>query len=763
MNKESLLSFGAKTQSSNLDGFPSHLGCGVLAPLQRNIITRRNVNKRAKLVSEDDQTNYKRVVEDKRNYLHNVVQIILSGGGRDLPVCEINKHVTALANYKHSEQARLGDFVLNAIDKTFKDTVQQKAWNALNIDNGVTASKVFVEEFNSWNANLELLLKAFLYLDRVYLLLHPKKQPIQEHGLRLFAETCLGEDSEHFRLIIEKLIKSMHSTIIEDPGLIDHKAFISLMRLIGRIDFDKTYVLIMGLEKVLSLNYYHWNSLWMQSPTTYFDKVLSNLRNDILLFKQMGYNETAATFARQVLRHTIITDLSKVLSTCLAPLLDTTRSTDLGILIKYLLAEGETVNADYVKEVIYYFGMHIQAESGRTLESCSISGKNPIPELIKLRDRYFDVCKNLLYVNADKFEFEVRSALSTTISSADNQNFCLRQFSKYCDSFFKSKEIDIDAFISTLIAFFKLTENKSKLLSNYERDLSKRLLLGRNFNFSMECKIVESLLSEVGEGVDGSKLKYMIGDLRRCYDEYSHVNVDINFFPLVLQKSNWPDVPKHSTDIKLPEALQHALTTFTDYYVRSNKKHKYQQLDWTNYMFHQLTLLVHFDKGPKDLQVNLLQATVILLFSEIDTITFKELHERTGIDELLLHKVVSSLSSTKFPLLRRDGERFAFNFTFWDKAQKIRPPMSKDKENAITEAVKKAEKRIRDDEIKAAVVRNMKANKTMLYPELIGQVLMQLKSEGEILVTDMKKAVEQLIEQEYFKRSDDGQTLIYIP
>lgn len=271
------------------------------------------------------------------------------------------------------------------------------------------------------------------------------------------------------------------------------------------------------------------------------------------------------------------------------------------------------------------------------------------------------------------------------------------------------------------------------------------------------------MLSEVGEGVDGSKLKYMIGDLRRCYDEYSHVNVDINFFPLVLQKSNWPDVPKHSTDIKLPEALQHALTTFTDYYVRSNKKHKYQQLDWTNYMFHQLTLLVHFDKGPKDLQVNLLQATVILLFSEIDTITFKELHERTGIDELLLHKVVSSLSSTKFPLLRRDGERFAFNFTFWDKAQKIRPPMSKDKENAITEAVKKAEKRIRDDEIKAAVVRNMKANKTMLYPELIGQVLMQLKSEGEILVTDMKKAVEQLIEQEYFKRSDDGQTLIYIP
>ncbi len=63
--------------------------------------------------------------------------------------------------------------------------------------------------------------------------------------------------------------------------------------------------------------------------------------------------------------------------------------------------------------------------------------------------------------------------------------------------------------------------------------------------------------------------------------------------------------------------------------------------------------------------------------------------------------------------------------------------------------------------VDAAIVRTMKARKTIAMNQLISEVIGQMKSRFSTDSKLIKKRIESLMEREYIQRSSDGQTLEY--
>lgn len=759
---EKALAFGNSNAIGDFEGLPHHLGSGSLPALQRNVLKAGGSRHKSKRPSEHEMARHQKKLDELRSSLEAVAEAVILGSDFRQAITCVNRDVVALSTYKHSEQARLSDFIFRRIDIEFKEVHQEKLVERLQEPFN---TRFFIEEYNSWDEKLIHLLKLFVYLDRVYLFQHPKKKTIREHGLRLITELFHNDQGMRFP-VISQIVSKLHLRIIypkageETPTYEELGQFVEFLQ---QLHFDKQKSAPIDLLQLFVSNYMACREDWWEDSKTYVAVVFDNLRNDIRFLKLLERNDIAASLARRVLDGIIIPELSEVLAACMPYLFEANKAEDIGILTKFLHAEQVSLLVDYVKQVLYHFGNYISTKTKELLDASSKLGTNPLTEIVAARGRYMGLCQNLRYYPADEFDFEVRTAMSNVLSLPKYQSFCVQTFSKYCDAFFKLKDSDFNSFHTNLLIFFKLVQNKSRFISTYERDLSKRLLLGKSFNFPLEFKTVDALLSEVGESLDGSNLRAMIDDVKKCDLNFRSTVDDIEFFPLVLKKSNWPEIPKPATELKVPPYLEKLLSNFTDQFRASTSKGKYQNLDWSNYLLHQLTLLVSFDKGSKDVQVNLLQAIVILVFSEHESISFDELQGELGLEEKLLRRVIASLSSQRYPLLRKEKDVYQFNYAYWDKSSKIRPVMAREKDNVVEQALKKADQQNRDDEVKAAIVRILKGSGTMLYPELMGQVLMQLKARGDVLITDIKKKVEGLITNEYIKRSEDGQTLNYIP
>jgi len=86
------------------------------------------------------------------------------------------------------------------------------------------------------------------------------------------------------------------------------------------------------------------------------------------------------------------------------------------------------------------------------------------------------------------------------------------------------------------------------------------------------------------------------------------------------------------------------------------------------------------------------------------------------------------------------------------------PKMLKDQQ----EEEEKAKKARRNYQIDGAVVRIMKARKTMKHNDLVAEVITQLSSRFRPQSQDIKRRIEQLIDQAYLERLEDRGTYKYL-
>ncbi|KAJ3547369.1 hypothetical protein NMY22_g1674 [Coprinellus aureogranulatus] len=323
---------------------------------------------------------------------------------------------------------------------------------------------------------------------------------------------------------------------------------------------------------------------------------------------------------------------------------------------------------------------------------------------------------------------------------------------------------EFEKVLEAALALYRFSDDKDVFRTFYHRSLAKRLLSGSSasddFEANMLKKLKEKYDPEFGMGEDMFKDLKLSKDLMSAYhsilppgDSALKLNVT------VLQRSAWPfGVPK--TVVDLPPKMQEDLTKFADYY---KSKHSGRVLDW-DHSLGTAVLKSRFNKGVKDLDLNLHQALVLLLFNGEDEIPFRDIRDRLRMEDGELRRTLQSLACGKKKVLKKlpagkdvgDDDVFRFNADFWDERARVH--ISSIQEKITPEESQKTNEAIEGDRkhyLDAAIVRIMKGKKEMSYEKLKAATIDAVKNHFVPSVDVIKKRIDSLVEGEYLRRSEE--------
>jgi cullin-4 len=210
--------------------------------------------------------------------------------------------------------------------------------------------------------------------------------------------------------------------------------------------------------------------------------------------------------------------------------------------------------------------------------------------------------------------------------------------------------------------------------------------------------------------------------------------------------------------LKLPGEMAAAAAAFHAFY---QAKHTGRRLTWLPSVSYCLVRAA-FAAGRKDLDVSQAQALVLLLFNDAASLSAAAIRAATGVagDELV--RTLQSLALGQARVLRKepkgrdvaDADVFTFNDAFVHSLVRIKINQIQAKETKAEQDV--TNEKIAEDRqhvIDAAIVRTMKARKSLAHQQLMAEVLAQLRFAAQ--AGDVKKRIASLIEREYMARADD--------
>ncbi|WPK26433.1 hypothetical protein PUMCH_003787 [Australozyma saopauloensis] len=416
-------------------------------------------------------------------------------------------------------------------------------------------------------------------------------------------------------------------------------------------------------------------------------------------------------------------------------------------------------SCDTMRILIHAWSSYVESQALEQTRGSDIVG-----DLLGLRIDLMTICIHAF--DDDRFKSEIRAGMSKALGQKDVSTKVVQSILKYCDSGMRqlSKGNGDKALLTNALQIFALLPDKDGFTQAYCKDLSRRLLTSRSLNLNAEKQFVDGIIAIVGDTESSLRLTAMFDNYIQSKQQYQSVvhiegqSESLEFSALVLEKKSWPDVPSLKAELKIPPALSQILSEFESLYGAESEKKKMQRLDWTNYALHQLTIDVAFKNGSKELVLNLLQATVLLSFTERDVLSIHELLEITGIPEAFLKKVLNSLCSSKYPILVQSGHDVRFNNDFRDKAPRIRLPMIREKE-AIAQETRQTLLVSRTSQIQAAMVRELKTKRSLPYLVFLATMLERFTWAA---ISELKQTIEKLITDGYILRSEDGADLAYI-
>jgi cullin-4 len=324
---------------------------------------------------------------------------------------------------------------------------------------------------------------------------------------------------------------------------------------------------------------------------------------------------------------------------------------------------------------------------------------------------------------------------------------------------------------------FRYLHGKDVFEKYYKQHLAKRLLGQRSVSDDAERQMITKLKTECGYQYT-SKLEGMFTDMKISADTQEvfldnlrkdnggSSKVDgIELSVHVLTTGFWPT--QLGTKCILPPQIVRCCETFKAHYLR---QYSGRRLQWHPYLGH-CTLLANFPLGRKELNVSLNQAIVLLLFNDDlgaeGSLGYKSILSATGIEDKELKLTLQSLACGKQRVLRKepkgrdveDEDSFFFEDTFKNalyriKINSIQMRESEQESEQTTERVFQD----RQYQIDAAIVRIMKARKTLTHALLMSELFQQLKF--PLKPPDLKKRIESLIDREYLER-DQGSSSVY--
>ncbi|RCI03830.1 hypothetical protein CU098_007459 [Rhizopus stolonifer] len=197
-------------------------------------------------------------------------------------------------------------------------------------------------------------------------------------------------------------------------------------------------------------------------------------------------------------------------------------------------------------------------------------------------------------------------------------------------------------------------------------------------------------------------------------------------------------------------------------------KFKGRKLIWQNALS-SCSLMAHYPKGAKELIVSLSQAVILLLFNNTHkvSLSFTEIQNALNLDQKDAVGLLSSLSTGNYKLIINESgnknisaiDKFSFNTEFESENVKVRVPPAVTEQ--ATEETKDVEQKVhfnRQHQLEAAIVRIMKAKKTMDHNALVNELFTELKYPLE--ANAVKIRIESLIDRDYLARDANDNTEI---
>lgn len=617
----------------------------------------------------------------------------------------------------------------------------------------------------------------FMYLDRYYVK-HHSLPTLDVAGLKHFKTLVYNEVKKDVVNAMIALIDAERDEALIDRGLV--KNCVELLEAMGMGSLD-AYVTdfedqLLGSTK----EYYARKSQeWVETDDTPTYLAKAEVALDAEKARVSHYlNSASEPKLLRVCEHEVLELRETVLlekegSGCRA-LLANDKASDLSRMYRLFsrVPNGLPPMAALVRAHIEAMGNDVINRREQRLEAGEKdANQDPafVKELLSLHDKYIGVVSEQFGGNA-LFQKALKEAFVEFANRDVGKYTNAELMSSFCDRILKSggeklSDEDVEAYLEKTVQLFSYLTDKDLFAEIYRNQLAKRLLNQRSASDDAERLMIGKLKLRCGSQFTG-KMEGMLNDLAIGVDHQSDFDAfckdtsadtgKLDFAVQVLTTGYWPTFA--AIDAHLPPEIVACTRVFKDYYDKKNSK---RRLTWM-FSLGNATVKGTFGKKAYDFQVSTLQAIALLAFNPDGgapaRLSYEAVRERINLPDEHLKRVLHSLACGKYKVLAKTpagstikaSDAFEVNAKFQCPMRKIRVPMANLDESHNP-------KRVEEDRtvaIEAAIVRIMKARKTLSHQQLLAEVLSQLaffRPNPKVI----KRRIEALIDREYLERDPD--------
>jgi len=602
----------------------------------------------------------------------------------------------------------------------------------------------------------------FLYLDRTYVMQAATKKSLWDMGLQIF-RTHLSRRPEVARKAVQGLLQLIESERSGDQ--VERMLLHSLLRMFHDLSM---YVELFEVPFLKATRDFFAaeaaTQLLVLDVPSYLAHVRTRLAQEEQRVLHYLHISTRKALLATTLEQLLAAHVDAVIDKGFADLMEQTRLDDLKNMF------GLYGLVDALPKLRLAFAAHIK-RVGTAMVSDPERERLLVEQLLQFKER-LDRILNGAFANNEQFGHSLKEAFETFINS--RQNRAAELVARFIDAKLRSgnkgtSDEELEETLDKTMTLFRYIDGKDMFEAFYKKDLSKRLLLDKSASVDAEKAMISKLKAECGSGFT-SKLEGMFKDVELSRDvmssfrESSHaaaIKSDVELSVHVLTQGYWPTYPP--VEVSLPAEVLRLQEGFNTYYT---SKHNGRRLQWHPYLGH-CTLKANFPLGRKELVVSLLQAIVLLLFNADERIAYADMLAATGMEDKELKLTLQSLACGKQRVLRKepkgrdvdDTDVFHYDGSF--KTQLFRIKINSIQMRESEQENEQTTERVFQDrqyQIDAAIVRTMKARKTLTHSLLVSELFTQLKF--PLKPPDIKKRIESLIDREYLER-DPGSSSVY--
>ncbi|CAB16383.1 Cullin-4 [Schizosaccharomyces pombe] len=625
------------------------------------------------------------------------------------------------------------------------------------------ACTVVVGCWNKWLERVEIVQNIFYYMDKTFLSHHPDYPTIEELSLSLFREKLMAVKNIQIPFL-NSLLQSFEN--LHSSKSTDHAYLQDAMLMLHRTEMYSSVFVPMYLV-MLSRFYDTESSQKIQELPLeeYLEYAMSSLEREDAYVEKFDIVRDKKSI-RETVQRCLITSHLDTLTKGISQFIEKRDAHSCKLLYALLQFNHET-------EYLIQPWSDCLVDVGFKLVNDESKDDTLVQELLSFH-KFLQVVVDESFLHDETLSYAMRKAFETFINGAkgSQREAPARLIAKYIDYLLRVGEQasggkPLKEVFSEILDLFRYIASKDIFEAYYKLDIAKRLLLNKSASAQNELMLLDMLKKTCGSQFTHS-LEGMFRDVnisKEFTSSFRHSkaahNLHRDLYVNVLSQAYWPSYPE--SHIRLPDDMQQDLDCFEKFYL---SKQVGKKISWYASLGHCI-VKARFPLGNKELSISLFQACVLLQFNNClggEGISYQDLKKSTELSDIDLTRTLQSLSCARIrPLVMVPKSKkpspdtmFYVNEKFTDKLYRVKINQIYLKEERQENSdVQEQVVRDRQFELQASIVRVMKQKEKMKHDDLVQYVINNVKDRGIPLVSDVKTAIEKLLEKEYLEREDN--------